>query len=271
MQTQSIPASEAFSWIRTGFERVRREPARWLGMTLIYLVVALLLRPIPSLLYNLVLAFLTPIMLASALIAARSAPVPTPADWRGWLRALIVDALRDLFQVFRREDHTFAIVIVCIVTLGLVAVVNIPALLISGGSMISGLAGAGLAAPLRLETAVGMAVVALLYLLLLMALLYIVPLTVFGNRQAIPSLTESFLTCVRHRAPLALFIAPFLGVNLLIMVAFGLSHWLGYLLLVGLGVVALPAFVIGLYSSYQTLFETPAVAAASPINPNATP
>jgi hypothetical protein len=144
-------------------------------------------------------------------------------------------------------------------------------LLITGGSVVSGLAGASMAGTMRPVTVMSMAIVAVIYLLLAMALFYIVPLTLFGNRQPLPAVAESFRACVRYRKSLALFIAPFLGVNLSIMVAFSLSHWLGYLLLAGLGVVALPAFVIGLYSSYQMLFETPVVSAASPINPNATP
>lgn len=268
MQNQPIRAGEAFTWIRAGYERLRHEPARWLGMTLVYLIVALLLKRIPFL-GNFVLVLLTPAMLASALIAARSAPGPTPANAREWLRALTIEPLRELFQVFRREEHTFAIVIVCIVTLGLVVLVNIPELLITGGSVVSGLAGASMAGTMRPVTVVSIAVVAVLYLLLSMALIYLVPLTLFGHRQSLPAVAESFGACVRHRKPLTLFIAPFLAVNLLIMVAFGLSHWLGYLLLASLGVVALPIFVIGLHGGYQTLFELPAGSRASAQNVNA--
>lgn len=270
MQIEPVPASEAFSWIRTGFELVRRDPARWLGMTLVYLIIALLLKRIPFL-GNFVLVLFTPIMLASALIAARAAPGPAPADARAWLRALTVESMRQLFRVFRREDHAFAITVVCIITLGLVVLVNIPELLITGGSVVSGLAGASMAGTVRPVSVVSMAIVAVLYLLLAMALLYLVPLTLFGNRQPLPAVAESFRACVRHRNSLALFIAPFLGVNLLIMIAFGLSHWLGYLFLAGLGIVALPAFVIGLHRSYQTLFESAVVSAAAPVNPSAIP
>ncbi len=254
--------SDALGWIGAGFERLAREPVRWLGMTLVYLVIALLLKRIPFL-GNFVLVLFTPIMLSGALLAIRSAPRPAPADARGWWRALTVDAARELFQVFQREDRAFAGVITSIVTLGLVVLVNIPELLITGGSVVSGLAGASMAGTMRPLTIVGMVVVAALYLLLVTALFYLAPLTLFGNRQAIPAVAESFSTCVRHRKSLALFVTPFVGVDLAIMVAFSFSHLLGYLLVATVGLVLLPVFVIAMHASYQTLFETSAASASA--------
>jgi hypothetical protein len=249
------PLSQSLSWIRNGWERVQREPARWLGMTLVFLAIALALKHIPFL-GNFVLVLIAPIMLASALLAARSTnTVPAPQNAQQWLRALTLDALRELFQVFRREDHTFAIVIVCIVTLGLVVLINIPELLITGGSVVSGLSGVSLIGPLRPGMIFGILVVTALYLVLTMALLYVVPLTLFGNRQPVPAVAESFRACLEHPKTLALFAAPFVAINLIVMTAFSISHWSGYLLLVSLGILALPIFVIGLQASYQALFE----------------
>jgi len=98
-------------------------------------------------------------------------------------------------------------------------------------------------------------VVVALYVLLAMALLYVIPLTLFGRRQPVPAVVESFRACLANPAALALFAAPFLVVNLAIMVGFALSHVLGYTLLLVLGVVSLPAFIIALHASYRTLFE----------------
>lgn len=270
MQNNEIPTSHAFAWIRSGWERLQREPARWLGMTIVFVAIALLLKIIPVL-GNFMLVLIAPIMLASALMVARSNTVnPAPQNAKQWLRALTVDSLRELFQVFRREDYAFAIVIVCIVTFGLVAIVNIPELLITGGSVVSGLAGVSLAGPPRPGMIFGILVVTVLYSLLAMALLYMVPLTLFGNRQPVPAIVESFRTCLAHPKTLALFVAPFLAVNIVIMIAFSVSHLSGYLLLASLGILALPVFVIGLHFSYQTIFEGAYTAAAAPVR-SATP
>ena len=255
MQTIPLSANSALPWIREGYARVLREPLRWLGMTLVYLAIALLLKRVPFL-GNFVLVLITPIMLAGALLAARTPLVPAPADAKGWLNALTLDAGHELFQVFRREDHAFAIVIVCIVSLGLIVLVNIPELLITGGSVVSGLTGASLAGPLRVSLVLGIVVVVALYVLLAMALLYVIPLTLFGKRQPVPAIAESFLVCLGNSAALATFAAPFLAVNLAIMIGFAFSHVFGYALLLLLGVVSLPAFVIALHASYRALFET---------------
>src|SRR6266566_3961852 len=144
MHNNTKQIGAALAWVRSGFEQLWREPARWLGMTLVYLVIALVLKRIPFL-GNFVLVLITPVTLASA------------------LRALTAEAARDLFRVFEREERAVTTVIVCIVTLGFVVLVSIPELLITGGSVVSGLAGAGLAGPLRLTAVLGMAVVAVLY------------------------------------------------------------------------------------------------------------
>ncbi|HKQ30174.1 MAG TPA: hypothetical protein VJS66_02715 [Burkholderiales bacterium] len=251
-------ATHALVWMREGWDRLHREPARWFGMTLMFFVIALVLKNIPFL-GNFVLVLISPIILAGALLAARSNNMRTaPQNAKQWFQALTLDGLRELFQVFRREDHAFAIVIVCIVTLGLVVLVNIPELLITGGSVISGLSGVSLAGPIRPSTIVGVVVVIVLYALLAMGLLYVVPLTLFGNRQPVPAVVESFRSCLVQRAALLWFVAPFIAINFAIMIAFSLGTWFGYLMLFSLGIVTLPTFVVGLNASYRALFERPA-------------
>jgi hypothetical protein len=250
----TFSTSDAMTWVRSGFDRVQREPARWLGMTLVYLAIALVFKRIPFL-GNFILVLLTPIAIAGALIAVRSPLRSGPVGAKAWLHSLTAEGARDLFQVFRREEQGFAIVIVSIVTLGLFVLISIPELLITGGSIISGLAGASLAGPLRPMMIINMAVAIALYGLLAMALFYLVPLSLFGRRQAIPAVMEGFQACVRQRKALLMFIAPFLAVNFFVTFSFGFAHWLGYLLLAVVGMVSLPAFIIGLHSSYQTLFE----------------
>src|SRR5688572_25463254 len=122
-------ASAAWTWIRAGFGRVLHEPLRWLGMTLVYMVIALVLKRIPFL-GNYVLALLTPIAIASAMIAVRSPVQSAPPTAKGWLHALTVDGAHELLQVFRREEQAFSTIIVCVVTLGLFVLVSIPELLI---------------------------------------------------------------------------------------------------------------------------------------------
>lgn len=255
MENGRLPASAGWSWVREGMQRLRRAPIRWLGMGLVFLLIALVLLRIP-LLGGFVLVLLAPIMLAGALLAARdNAPAPAPRGAAGWLRAFTLTALGELFQVFRREEHAFAIVIVCILTLGLVVLVNIPELLLTGGSVLSGLAGAGLGGVPRPGMIAGLVVVSALYLALLLGLLYLVPLTLFGQRQPVPAVAESLRTCAAQPAALAAFLGSFAVLALLIAIGFELARALGYLLVLALGPPALAAFALGLHASYRALFE----------------
>jgi hypothetical protein len=264
-------ATRGLAWIACGFALVVRGPVLWLGMTAIYFLIALLLLSIPFA-GSFVLILITPIMLAGALLAARAgrrgvieAVEPAPAApgsvWRRLLQALLKRPARTLFQVLSDTDRTLAVLIVCIVSLGLTILVAIPELLLTGGSMVSGLTSGHLADPLRPTMVAAMITVAILYLLLAMGLLYLVPLTLFAERLAIPAVAESFRACARNFAPLAVFVTPFFLINLAILAAFSEARWLGYLLSFTLGLAALPAFVAGLYCSYEELFEPPAGAA----------
>ena len=142
-----------------------------------------------------------------------------------------------------------------IVTLGLVIFVLIPRDWFVGGSMVSGLAASGSGVPYLMILKI--AVVAALYVLLAMGLLFSVPLTVIGERLPLASIAESFSTCRTHARPLLALVAPFFLVYLIIVLAFAKAYWLGYLLTLSAGLLALPLFVASIYCSYLALFINP--------------
>jgi len=249
-------AAQAAAWLACGWSRFRREPEFWIGMTLLYFGIALLLKRIPFM-GDFVLVLITPLLLAGALRAARASVARgTRAAPGRRLEALLLRPLRALFQAFGEQEKLLAHALVCVLTLGFVILVSIPEFLITGGSVLSGLVGGGLAGPLRPALLIGIGVVAVLYLLLAMALYYLVPLVEFGGRPPLAAAVESFRACARNAVPLTLFSLPFIVANALIASAFSIAHWLGYALTFSLGLVALPVFVLGLYCSYRDLYET---------------
>lgn len=249
-------AAQAAAWLACGWGTFRREPQLWIGMTLLYFGIALLLKRVPFM-GDFVLVLITPLLLAGALRAARAALAKGSRTARGGrLDTLLLRPLRALFQAFGEQEKLLAHTLVCVLTLGFVVLVSIPEYLITGGSALSGLVGGGLAGPLRPALLVGMGVVAVLYLLLAMALYYLVPLVEFGARPPLAAAAESFRACARNAVPLALFTLPFLAANTLIASAFSIAHWLGYALTFSLGLAALPVFMLGLYCSYRNLYET---------------
>lgn len=252
--------SGAVSWWRGALALVRKDAPLWVGMAALYLLAAILLKRIPFL-GNLVLVLLTPIPFASALLAARSASEGHATGLRtdgvgAALERWLLKPLATLAQALRGTDEVLRLIFACIVVLGLVMVVGIVEYVLTGGSLVSGFSGARYAdAPLR-PVALGAAVVVIaLYVLVTMALLFLVHGVVFQSREPMAALAESFRLCRRHAWQLAIFVTPFLAVSALISAAFGSSatHWLGYLLVFTLGVVALPLFVAGSVLVHQAL------------------
>lgn len=272
MPSIKVGPPEGLAWIACGWNQVRHNPELWLGMALVYFLIALALKLIPFM-GNLVLILISPLLLAGALTAARANPAPgspPPAaaarseKLRYVLSRYLQQPARQLFQLCTREDKVFSLIIVCILALGLVMVVGIAEYLLTGGSIISGLTSSKLAAPLRPMFVIGMVIVVTLYVLLAMSVFFVVPLTLFQDREPMAALAESFLACHRNALALLLFATLFFLPYLAILLVFSVSHWLGYLLSFSVGFLLLPTFIAGSYCSYQALYPPAPVTPFSP-------
>lgn len=251
--------SQGKAWIACGRRLVLEQKSLWYGMTLVYLVLGFVLKLIPFM-GDLLLILITPMLLAGVVWGraqenhAESAPKPVPSSpAQALFQTWIVQPAQELMRIFTQEDKMFAAILLGIVTLGLAMLVKIIGYLLVGGSMLSGLAASQMGMA-QITTLLGMALVAVLSVLLAMGLFYSVPLTVLANRQPLAAISESFSACRENAVALLTLTAPFFLVYLVIMVAFAKSHWLGYLLLFSVGVLALPIFVAAVYCSYLTLY-----------------
>ncbi|OGI40034.1 MAG: hypothetical protein A2140_03150 [Candidatus Muproteobacteria bacterium RBG_16_62_13] len=228
-------------------------------MGLLYILLALLLKRIPFL-GNFMLVLITPIPVAGVWLTARQLTgvthVPTPGPgWPERLRFYLGRPARALVEGFRREVHALPLVMICIITLGLVIIVSIVELVLTGGSMVSGLKAARLDSDFGVWRAIGLLLSLGLYTLLAMALIFVVPLVILNDRLVIPAIPESFQLCARHASALGIFLAPFLLPVIVIELTFSNSFIapLGYLLVLTVGVVAIPLFLTGCYTCYREL------------------
>lgn len=257
------PLARAKRWWHDGAELVRRDPALWLGMALLYILFALLLKRIPHL-GNWLLVMITPIPIAGVWLTARAlngvTHVPSPGPgWPERLRFYLGRPARALVVGFRQEVHALPLVMICIVTFGLFIVVNMFELVLTGGSMVSGLKAARLDSDFGAWRAVGLLLSLGLYTLLAMALMFVVPLVILNDRLVIPAIPESFRLSARHASALGIFVAPFLLPVIVIELAFSHSFTapLGYLLVLTVGTVAIPLFLTGCYVGYRELMNNP--------------
>ncbi|WP_372523055.1 hypothetical protein [Sulfuricaulis sp.] len=258
---KNLGANRGLAWIVQGWRLVQEQPALWFGMAAIYLVLGFTLKLIPFM-GDLLLVLITPMLLAGVVagLAREKNTVhqnvigkasSMPALFQAWL----AQPAQELVSIFIEEDKVFGAVLLGIVTLGLGVLVKITGYLLIGGSMVSGLTAGQLNAS-QIMTVLGMLVVAILYLVLSMGLLYSVPRTVLGNRPPFEAIAESFTACRHNAVPLLTQAAPFFVVYLGIIAVFANNHWLGYLLVFSAGGIALPVFVASFYCSYLALFPS---------------
>ena len=246
-------AREWFVCARALFDRDR---VLWLGMAALYLLLGVALRRIPFV-GGLVVVLVSPLLLAGAMLAARDLHAHAGRPARRWQQSL-AQPLRALLQALADETVTYPALLACIVTLGLVLSAKAIEYLLTGGSLLSGLAAGQLVAAARPWTLVAIVLLATLYVLLAMALYFLIPLTVLGGHAVFGALAASFRACARHATALGLFAIGFVVLALAISLVFELAGgtWLGHLLLFTAGLIALPLFVAGLYCSYRTVFDS---------------
>ena len=258
--TSSAGLAQAWAWIVCGRRLVRQQQSLWYGMAAVYFALAFLLKLIP-LGGTLLLILLTPMLLAGVLWGqelvrgAEPRPAAPNSSTAALFQAWVARPAQELLRIFSHEEKVYPAVLLGIVTLGLAIFVLIPRDWFVGGSMVSGLAASGSGVPYLMILKI--AVVVVLYVLLAMGLLFSVPLTVIGERLPLASIGESFSACRAHTLPLLALVAPFFLVYLIIVLAFAKAHWLGYLLTLSAGLLALPLFVASIYCSYLALFINP--------------
>lgn len=247
----------AWGWIAGGQRLVSQDSSLWYGMAAVYFALAFLLKLIP-LGGTLLLILITPMLLAGVLWGqervrgAEPRPAPSNTSAAALFQAWVARPAQELLRIFSHEEKVYPAVLLGMVTLGLAIFVLIPRDWFVGGSMVSGLAASGSGVPYLMILKI--AVVAALYVLLAMGLLFSVPLTVIGERLPLASIGESFAACRAHPTPLLGLVAPFFLVYFLILLAFARAAWLGYLLTFSVGLLTLPLFVAAVYCCYLELF-----------------
>lgn len=246
--------AQARTWFVCARALFERDRFLWLGMSAIYLLATLALGHIPFV-GSLVAVLISPLLLAGALLAARDLPAHGARPAVRWQQRLTLP-LRALLQALAHEATTYPALLACVLTLGLVLIATGVEYLLTGGSLLSGLAAGQLLGAPKPGTFAAAALVATLHVLLAMALYFLMPLTVLGGQPVFGAVAASFRACVRHAAALGLFSAGFVVLAVAISVSFKLPGgvWFGYALLFTVGLVALPLFVAGLYCSYRTVF-----------------
>ena len=229
-ESRVVEAGNAFEWLRQGWALFVSQPAQWLAVTVVLLLVMLAVSIVPVI-GALAANLLTPVFMAGMLHACRRAVNGE------------VPEIGDLFAGFNRGTGN-------LVVLGLIYMVGmfcifLITLAVGGGGVVGGMmtgspAGIGLAFG---GVALAMVLSVVLSLPIFMAMWFAPALVYFNQMNPVDAMKASFGACVKN-------VLPFLVYGLIVLVlAFfaALPLFLGFLVL-------LPVVFGSIYIAYRDIF-----------------
>jgi uncharacterized membrane protein len=227
---RTVPAGNAFEWLKQGWAIFMANPGIWVAISVIFFVIYLGLSIVPVI-GQLAAHLLTPVLGAGWLLACQK------VSNNGTLE------IPDLFAGFKQNSQNL-IMLGVLYMAAMLAIIAIAAVL-GGGGMASGMmmgnsAGVGMA--------LGGMMLALLISLALsvpvvMAMWFAPALVVFNNMQPVPALKASFDACMKNMLVFLVY-----GLITLVLCFFAaLPLGLGFLVLV-------PVLAGSLYASYRDIF-----------------
>ncbi|HQR05152.1 MAG: hypothetical protein JSR19_09290 [Proteobacteria bacterium] len=235
-EIRTLPAERGTAWLSEGWALFRAEPGLWIGMTVLFLLIQILLGMVPFL-GSFATALLTPVLIGGLMAgcAAQSSGTPLRFDtlfagFRQRTGDLLMLGLLQLAAV----GAILVLAAVVVFATGSGAILSHGALMREGMGMLFALAGvlfAGL-------------VVLLLFIPLTMAMWFAAPLVILGGRTPVAAFRQSFDACLVNWLP---FLIYGLVVFVLVLIA-AIPFGLGFLVL-------LPVLLTSTYAAYRDIFS----------------
>ena len=258
MKSTNSGARRGLSWIAGGWRLVRRDWVHWLGMSGIYMAIAIALQMVPFI-GVLILILVSPALLAGVLRGVRNLEDQARGVRGGSARGAgghLHRAIRQLFSGFSRENDLLPVMVISTLTLSAAVVIEILAQLLKvGGPALPAMLAGSVGPAIWLPALVSLVIVLVLQIALVMAIFYAVPLVLFRKDYPLAAIEKSFRACLHNALPLVVFGLPFAFVSTIADVLYFALHFpKDDLALFVLGLVTLPLFVGGLYCSYEDAF-----------------
>ena len=265
MNINKMDVQRGWSWIMGGWRVVKKDISLWVGMGLIFMLIAIVLKLIPFI-GLLLLVLLGPMVMAGAMQIADTIDQGTyvkPAasgSGLGQLPQRVIAwfqyAAGRLFSAFTDEDKVLPLMVISTLTLGIVVIINILAVLLKvDGSAMSAMFAGSVGPRIWVPALIGWLLVMVLQLVVVMGVLYAVPLILFRRDPPLVAIEKSFIACKHNLMAVIVFGLPFLAISMLISALFfTLPFPRDYLSMLMLGWLTVPFFATGLYRSYRDIF-----------------
>ena len=221
---ESRPAGNGWSWIADGWDLFKRQPAMWIGITLLLFVIFIGASLIPLL--GLFTGVFWPVFMGGLAIGCR---------------VLHEGGKLEIAHLFAGFQQRLATLLGVGAISSLIAAAVFVAVL---GAAFGGVAGA-MSDP-GLTVVLAVLVVSALLLPLMMAMWFAPPLVVFHEMGAWESMKQSFTGCLRNVVPFLVYGAVLLVLSLLASLLLGLG-WL----------ILWPVIAASIYTAYRDIYFKP--------------
>lgn len=225
---QRVEAGRGISWLGTGWTMFQQAPGAWLGLTIIYIVLAMVLSFIPFI-GSLALNLLMPVFVGGILLGCKA------LDNGEELR------VSHLFAGF--SGYTGNLVLVGLLYLvGIFVIVLLLALIGGAGFGFGALMGAGIEAAILPMILLGLLGLALI-VPLAMAVWFAPALIIFHEVPPFDAMKTSFTVCLKNFVPFLVYGLVFIVLAIVATIPVGLG-WL----------VLIPVTMASVYAGYRDMF-----------------
>lgn len=245
MNFQRVEAGSGWNWITQGWELFMKNPGIWIVIAIIWFVIAFVLNWIP-LIGALVSSLIGPALAGGMIYGARELDEGRSLE------------IPHLFQAFSDSSRTVPMLLLGLVPLAVTLIQWVILAAVIGGTAATGaVTGSGAAA---MTVFAGGALVAFILWLVMTfvvgaALLFGIPLVMFGREEPLPAVQSSFQACLGNIGAFVVFVLIMFLLGIVAVIPFGL----GFLLL-------LPVAMGAMYAAYRQVLGD-AGAAAPPQGP----
>jgi hypothetical protein len=230
LEGQRVPAGNGVAWISKGWGMFKQAPGTWIGITLVFMVIMIILSLIPVI--NLLASLIGPVMVGGLMLGCKA--LDDGEDLQ----------ISHLFSGF--SGHAGNLILVGVIYLAGAVGIGVVVVLLGGGlgfgaAMMSG--GGASAAAFVLPILVMMLVGLALIIPLAMAIWYAPALVVLHNVAPFEAMKSSFFACIKNFVPFLVYGLVILVLAILATIPLALG-WL----------VLIPVMYASIYTSYKDMF-----------------
>lgn len=230
LQIKQVPATNAWAWIVSGFNLFKANPAMWIILFVIYLLIIVPISLIPVV-GSILSTLLAPVFAAGLMWGCKAVVQHQDLE------------INHLFAGFKK--NTAQLIAVGGIYMASLLIIAVMVVLTLDRDTLSILMKGGTVSPEQANAMMMPILVAMLFVIPILMAYWFAPVLVgLNNLTAFDALKLSFMACLKNMLPFLLYGLIFMGLLIVAIIPFGLGL-----------LVAIPVMMTSLYTSYADVFS----------------